>query len=79
MIALAPDVQRRGIGTAIIHTVLCDAYARGRAVVLHVTEENVGSRRLYERLGFPTGRVMEDPATRTRKVEMMVAVLCSAH
>jgi ribosomal protein S18 acetylase RimI-like enzyme len=72
MIALAPEIQRRGIGTAIIRDVLRDAHAAGRDVVLRVTEANLDARRLYERLGFRAARELDEPEKRMRKIEMVV-------
>jgi ribosomal protein S18 acetylase RimI-like enzyme len=52
-IVLHPDVQRRGIGTHLIVSLL----DRGKPVQLQVLHENHGARALYERLGFAvTGR-----------------------
>lgn len=50
-IRVAPEYQRRGIGTRLISDVLRDAHERGLAVTLRVLKVNP-ARRLYERLGF---------------------------
>jgi GNAT superfamily N-acetyltransferase len=50
-IALAPGVQHRGIGTAILKDILAEAKSRGLPVTLHALRPNP-ARRLYERLGF---------------------------
>ncbi len=71
MIALAPEVQRRGIGAAIVRDILHDAHRRGRAVMLRVTEENIAARRLYERLGFRAVDVIATPEARPGKVLMV--------
>jgi ribosomal protein S18 acetylase RimI-like enzyme len=49
---IAPEMQGRGLGTAVMRRVLADAAARGLPVTLQVLEANAGARRLYERLGF---------------------------
>ncbi|WP_427889328.1 GNAT family N-acetyltransferase [Kribbella sp. GL6] len=51
-IQLHPDVQNRGIGTAIITTLQEDAVRRGVPLQLSVERDNPNARRLYERLGF---------------------------
>jgi len=50
-IALLPQFQRAGIGTAIIRDLMAEACQKGLPVVLHVENFNP-ARRLYERLGF---------------------------
>lgn len=50
-IALLPQFQRAGIGTAIIRDLMAEARQKGLPVVLHVETFNQ-TRRLYERLGF---------------------------
>jgi ribosomal protein S18 acetylase RimI-like enzyme len=50
-IRIAPDFQRRGIGTRLIRGVLERAAARGLPVTAAVLRVNP-ARRLYERLGF---------------------------
>jgi ribosomal protein S18 acetylase RimI-like enzyme len=47
-VEVAPEWQRRGIGS----TVLRDVMSRGRPVLLHVFVVNREARKLYERLGF---------------------------
>jgi len=47
-----PARQDRGIGTAVVTTVLHEGAARGVPVVLEVDKDNPDARRLYERLGF---------------------------
>ncbi|MER7247872.1 GNAT family N-acetyltransferase [Kribbella sp. NPDC000426] len=51
-IQLHPDVQNRGIGTAIITELQSEAGTRGVPLELHVERDNPDARRLYERLGF---------------------------
>jgi ribosomal protein S18 acetylase RimI-like enzyme len=52
-LGVAPHLQRRGIGTALIERVEAEAKARGqRGVWLDVGVTNVEARRLYERLGY---------------------------
>jgi ribosomal protein S18 acetylase RimI-like enzyme len=50
-IELAPEVQRRGLGSDIVRSVLSEAAQRGVPVRLQVFHRNP-ARRLYERLGF---------------------------
>ena len=74
MIALLPEVQGRGVGTAVIRDLLRDARSRNKPVSLSVTEQNTGAIRLYNRLGFITVRIRDQPEKRVRKVEMIAAV-----
>jgi ribosomal protein S18 acetylase RimI-like enzyme len=50
-IYILPDYQRCGIGTALIQTVLDDAFQSDLPVRLRVLKNNP-AKRLYERLGF---------------------------
>jgi ribosomal protein S18 acetylase RimI-like enzyme len=50
-ISIAPEFQRRGIGTFLIRGVLDGAASRGVPVILRVLRVNP-ARSLYERLGF---------------------------
>src|SRR6266481_5596944 len=61
MIALLPEVQRRGVGTAVIRDLLRDARLRNKPVCLSVTEQNTGAIRLYNRLGFIPVRTFDQP------------------
>lgn len=47
-----PAHQRKGIGTAVIGTLLHRARAQGLPLQLDVHEDNLGAQRLYRRLGF---------------------------
>ena len=51
-IQLLPDIQRHGIGTAIIEDLKAQAVAVGIPLGLGVEKDNPVARRLYERLGF---------------------------
>ncbi|HEV2128036.1 MAG TPA: GNAT family N-acetyltransferase [Thermomicrobiales bacterium] len=51
-IELAPEMQGRGIGSAIIRSVLAEAQGHGVPVRLHVFKINSRARRLYDSLGF---------------------------
>jgi ribosomal protein S18 acetylase RimI-like enzyme len=51
-IQLFPQVQRHGIGTAIIENLKAQAAAAGIPLDLGVEKDNPDARRLYERLGF---------------------------
>jgi ribosomal protein S18 acetylase RimI-like enzyme len=50
-IALAPGFRGRGIGGALLRSLIDEASASGRKLSIHV-EVNNPARRLYERLGF---------------------------
>jgi ribosomal protein S18 acetylase RimI-like enzyme len=50
-IQLAPRVQGRGIGTAIIQDLKAEADAAGVCLDIDVEKDNPRARRLYERLG----------------------------
>ena len=51
-IALLPWAQRRGVGTALVLSLVEEARASGRRLRHMVLVMNEGARRLYERLGF---------------------------
>jgi ribosomal protein S18 acetylase RimI-like enzyme len=51
-IQLLPEIQRRGIGTAIIEDLKSQAAAAGIPIDLGVEKDNPQARKLYERLGF---------------------------
>ena len=51
-IQLLPDIQRQGIGTAIIEDLKAKAAAVGISLELAVEKDNPDARKLYERLGF---------------------------
>jgi ribosomal protein S18 acetylase RimI-like enzyme len=51
-IAVVPEVHGRGIGTAVMESLI----ERGRPIRLHVFTNNVRARRFYERLGFIADR-----------------------
>ncbi|GAA3136197.1 GNAT superfamily N-acetyltransferase/SAM-dependent methyltransferase [Kribbella aluminosa] len=59
-IQLHPDIQNRGIGTAIITDLESEAVRRGVPLQLNVERDNPNARRLYDRLGFV--KVSEDGA-----------------
>lgn len=61
-IELLPDVQGRGVGTAVIRSVLGEAVRAGKPVVLRVLHVNTRARALYERLGFAHERDIETHA-----------------
>lgn len=49
---IAPEMQGRGLGSAVLNGVVATAVTRGACVTLQVLDLNVRARRLYERLGF---------------------------
>ena len=51
-VQLVPEWQGRGLGTAIVQTVIEQATTRGVPVELSVVPANHRAQRLYERLGF---------------------------
>ena len=51
-IQIHPDFQNRGLGTAVIRTLLDEARTRGEPVRLQVLKVNHAACRLYQRLGF---------------------------
>jgi ribosomal protein S18 acetylase RimI-like enzyme len=55
-IQLAPQLQGRGVGEALISGLIAEARGAGAALSLHVLHTNP-ARRLYERLGF---RIVQD-------------------
>jgi len=53
MLVVAPEAQRRGVGTALVRACIDRARAAGRArLSLHTVPEMAGAARLYEGLGF---------------------------
>lgn len=54
-----PDVRGRGLAAALTHRVAAQILERGEQPFLHVAETNDNARRVYERLGFATRRLIE--------------------
>jgi predicted GNAT family acetyltransferase len=54
-----PDMQGRGLGSALTHHVASEILARGERPFLHVADGNAGARRVYENLGFTPRRSVE--------------------
>ncbi|HLN61494.1 MAG TPA: GNAT family N-acetyltransferase [Symbiobacteriaceae bacterium] len=52
--AVLPDFQGKGLGTAVLQGLQAEARQAGKPLQLSVRKENMGARRLYERLGFIT-------------------------
>lgn len=51
-IELLPAYQGRGIGSAVMKTVMAEATNQGKPVALRVLKVNIRARDLYQRLGF---------------------------
>ncbi|MBC7227458.1 MAG: GNAT family N-acetyltransferase [Thermoflexales bacterium] len=56
-LAVAPPFQRQGVGSLLLRTTLSQLWKQGVGeVTLNTQEDNIASRRLYERFGFrPVG------------------------
>lgn len=53
MLAVSPEAQRRGVGSALIEACVARATAAGKTkILLHTTAPMTTARRLYERTGF---------------------------
>ena len=52
LIELLPAFQGRGVGTAVLQSLIARAAARGLPVTLHVLKANAAARRFYARHGF---------------------------
>lgn len=72
-----PEVRGRGVGEALVQTVLAEAVARGLdRVVLDVTSTNSHARALYERLGFvETGQEFPHPRDSCLTEQTMVCLI----
>ena len=53
-IALLPQYRGAGLGTAVLQALQAEAQQAEKPLQLSVRRENMGARRLYERLGFIT-------------------------
>ncbi|MCU1397318.1 MAG: putative acetyltransferase [Acidimicrobiales bacterium] len=60
-----PDARRRGLGGAVTAAVARNIRAEGRTPILHVAQDNVGAKRVYERLGFTTRTMLTFAVLRT--------------
>ena len=60
-----PDARGRGLAAALTHHVASGIQARGERAFLHVAATNHNARRVYERLGFTTRRMIDFVAART--------------
>ncbi|WP_273652707.1 GNAT family N-acetyltransferase [Cellulomonas fimi] len=74
-VAVHPDHQGRGTGTAVLRGVLADAHAAGAPVRLHVRATNVRAAALYARLGFVP---VDDAATAEQTAGTVLDVLLEA-
>jgi ribosomal protein S18 acetylase RimI-like enzyme len=70
MLLLAPEVQCRGIGSAILRMVVERARGRGVPATLWVTEWNEGAIRFYRRFGFSVVDEVWRPEKHVRKLRM---------
>jgi len=61
-IEIHPRFQRKGLGTAIIGSLVEQARAGGKPLTLRVLHANTEARSLYERLGFREFRRIETHA-----------------
>ncbi|MEZ4590034.1 MAG: GNAT family N-acetyltransferase [Chloroflexota bacterium] len=52
MIAILPEFQGRGWGTAVLQNIIHHAQQTGKTVTLHVLKTNPKAQKLYERLGL---------------------------
>lgn len=53
MLAVSPEAQRRGVGSALIEACIVRARAAGKTkILLHTTAPMTTAHRLYERTGF---------------------------
>ena len=60
-IQLLPEVQRRGIGTAIVADLMAQAAAASLPLELSVEKDNPDAGKLYHRLGFiPIGETEDE-------------------
>jgi ribosomal protein S18 acetylase RimI-like enzyme len=57
-VATHPEARQRGLGALLTHHVAAGIVARGETPILHVASSNEGARRVYERLGFTTRRLL---------------------
>jgi GNAT superfamily N-acetyltransferase len=65
MLAVAPEAQGRGVGTALITACVARARAAGRrTILLHTTAPMTAAHRLYGRTGFrrdpPRDEILDD-------------------
>lgn len=51
-IEILPEFQGRGIGTAVVRSLIARCEREGKPLTLHVFKTNTSALRLYERLGF---------------------------
>jgi len=61
-----PELQSRGLGTALMRDVIERAGGRGLPVRLSVVPANARAQRLYERLGFVVTAIEEPFVHMTR-------------
>lgn len=59
-----PDCRGRGFAGSLISALIQRITGRDETPFLHVRKENVGARRLYEKLGFDTRSTMSIAAVR---------------
>ena len=60
-----PDARGRGLAAIVTRHVAAAIQERGETPFLHVATTNDGARRVYERLGFETRRIVQLAVLRT--------------
>jgi ribosomal protein S18 acetylase RimI-like enzyme len=60
-----PDARRRGLAAAVTAAVARGIRAEGRTPILHVAENNLAAKRVYDQLGFTVRMMLTFAALRT--------------
>jgi len=67
---LLPELQNRGIGTAVVETVIEQGASCGLPIALSVVPANLRAQLFYERLGFEVTQV-EPPFIRMQRASTL--------